>query len=99
MRIDISRSGGFAGLTRRWSIEPDGEEEDQWRELIDACPWDEADDGGNQPDRYIYRIEAVQYRSAVREQYRATVPEHLLSGAWRQLIEKTQQAAGAEHDS
>lgn len=40
MRITVTRSGGFAGMRRQWSVEPAGPEEDRWRALVDACPWD-----------------------------------------------------------
>ncbi|WP_207457783.1 protealysin inhibitor emfourin [Herbiconiux sp. SYSU D00978] len=37
----VARSGGFAGLTRRWRVEVrDEADAARWRPLVDACPWE-----------------------------------------------------------
>lgn len=46
MRITVTRSGGFAGMRRQWSVEPAGPEEDRWRALVEACPWDRPETPG-----------------------------------------------------
>lgn len=84
MRITITRSGGFAGLKRTWSIELSGDEED-WRELLGSLPWDEVRPAPPQPDRYVYRV-----RCAPRE---VTIPEQQLTGPWRELVERVRAAA------
>lgn len=42
VEVAVTRSGGFAGITRRWRAEPPPAEASQWRELIGQCPWDAA---------------------------------------------------------
>jgi hypothetical protein len=41
VEVDVARSGGIAGITRRWSAQPAGDEASEWISLIDRCPWDE----------------------------------------------------------
>ncbi|MGR6742477.1 protealysin inhibitor emfourin [Microbacterium sp. F1-18] len=40
LRIVVERSGGFAGLTRTWRVEPSDAERGPWLELVRRCPWD-----------------------------------------------------------
>jgi len=42
VEVDVARSGGIAGITRRWSAQPAEDEASEWISLIDRCPWDEA---------------------------------------------------------
>src|SRR6478609_8648092 len=42
VEVDVARSGGIAGMTRRWSAQPAQDEASEWISLIDRCPWDEA---------------------------------------------------------
>ncbi|MEV4687722.1 hypothetical protein [Microbacterium sp. LWH3-1.2] len=42
VEVDIARTGGIAGITRRWSAQPPVAEAPQWITLIDRCPWGEA---------------------------------------------------------
>lgn len=42
VEIDVARTGGFAGITRRWTAQPPPAEATQWISLIDRCPWEEA---------------------------------------------------------
>ncbi|WP_208324034.1 protealysin inhibitor emfourin [Diaminobutyricimonas sp. TR449] len=83
MRITVTRSGGFGGLTRSWSIEISGDE-DEWRDLVAHLPWDEVHPAPPQPDRYVYRV-----RCARRE---ATIPEQQLTGPWRELVDRVREA-------
>jgi hypothetical protein len=41
IEIDVARTGGFAGITRRWTAQPPEDEASEWISLIDRCPWDE----------------------------------------------------------
>lgn len=85
MKITVTRSGGFAGMTRVWSVEVVGQpDEDQWRELIDRLPWDRDNPASAEPDRYVYRV-----RCARNE---AVIPERKLTGPWRELLERVQEA-------
>lgn len=40
IRIAVVRSGGIAGMRRRWQVEPAPEEAPRWIALIERCPWD-----------------------------------------------------------
>lgn len=42
VEVDVARTGGIAGITRRWSAQPPETEAPEWISLIDRCPWDEA---------------------------------------------------------
>ncbi|GAA5204072.1 hypothetical protein [Microbacterium jejuense] len=42
VEVDVARSGGIAGITRRWSAQPAEAEASEWISLIDRCPWDDA---------------------------------------------------------
>ncbi|WP_227496900.1 protealysin inhibitor emfourin [Planctomonas psychrotolerans] len=84
MRIVVSRSGGFSGLTRRWVVDTDGPESSDWHLLVDACPWDEQVDDPPQPDRYFYII--------VANAHEARLPEQQVEGPWRTLVDRVRSA-------
>ncbi|MEV5072178.1 hypothetical protein MRBLMI12_003835 [Microbacterium sp. LMI12-1-1.1] len=42
VEVDVARTGGIAGITRRWSAQPPETEAPEWISLIDRCPWNEA---------------------------------------------------------
>lgn len=42
VEVDVARTGGIAGITRRWTAQPPEDEASEWISLIDRCPWDEA---------------------------------------------------------
>ena len=87
MKITVTRSGGFAGLTRVWSVEvAEQPDQDQWRDLIDRLPWDRSKAATAEPDRYVYRV-----RCARNE---AVIPEQKLIGPWRELLDKVQGTEG-----
>ena len=91
MKITVERSGGFAGMTRTWTVQPaPPDDKDCWQPLIEACPWDTVPAPGRaappgQPDRFTYSIRAGQRR--------ATLPEQALTGPWRDLVEHAKAAA------
>lgn len=88
MKVTVTRSGGFAGLTRVWSVQISNQpDEDQWQELIDRLPW-EASATSEEPDRFIYRV-----RCAHKE---ATIPDRKFTGPWRELLERVQEASEDE---
>lgn len=95
--VVVVRTGGFAGLRRRWRVEPDPEQAPQWVELVERCPWDDQADAGGTPDpgadRFVWSIHAV-----LREQQRErVVPDHELQGAWRELVDAVRDADRDEH--
>ncbi|MBD3943321.1 hypothetical protein IF188_16640 [Microbacterium sp. NEAU-LLC] len=50
VEVDVARSGGIAGITRRWSAQPDETEASEWISLIDRCPWADAGAGASVAD-------------------------------------------------
>ena len=82
MRIEITRSGGFAGMTRTWVIEVSrSEAEQRWIPLAEAeagAGDEETRSGSAQRDRFSYRI-LVGY-------VEVQVPESRLEEPWRELI-------------
>lgn len=74
--VTVVRSGGFAGLTRTWTLHLDRAE---WQQLLAEQP-DDSPDGA---DRFVYRIRALR-----RE---VVIPESRLDGAWRELIERARR--------
>ena len=86
--IEVVRSGGFAGISRQWRVEP-APDDAEWLALIDACPWGYSGSDTTSRDRYVWRIE-VRLRRRTR---RASVPDRDLSGPWQELVERVQAAA------
>ncbi|UWF77628.1 MULTISPECIES: protealysin inhibitor emfourin [Microbacterium] len=87
--IVVVRSGGIAGMRRRWLVRPEPPEADRWVELVRRCPWDEAP--GDDPvgaDRYVWRI-WVRLPDERRE---TEIPDSRLDGAWRELVEAVREA-------
>ena len=86
IRIVVVRSGGFAGLRQQWRVEsPD--DADAWVALVTACPWDSVGVDRESRDRFVWDIEARMPR-ATRA---ARVPDALLVGPWRALVERVQE--------
>lgn len=80
MRIEVSRSGGFAGIARTWRVELDqAPDPKELQCLVDACPWDTPPAASSGADRYVFHLTA-----GVRE---ATLPEPAVDGPWRELID------------
>ncbi|MFD5278874.1 protealysin inhibitor emfourin [Pseudarthrobacter sp. NPDC058362] len=98
MKISVERSGGIAALTRVWTVNAQSSSaRDQWKPIIEACPWDAVPRtasaaarefaGAGQPDRFMYSIRAGQRR--------ATLPERAVTGPWRTLVDSARAAAEA----
>jgi hypothetical protein len=85
MRVEVSRSGGLAGLNRTWAVQveelpPDSQASDELCRLIDDCPWDQPAKPVTGADRYVYQVSAGDLS--------ATVPEPQLQGPWRRLVDR-----------
>lgn len=82
MKVTVTRHGGFAGITRTWTVDiddlPDAAE---WRKLVDSLPWD-SPDSAPQPDRFVYNVACNRRR--------AVLPEDHLTDDWRRLISLVQ---------
>ena len=84
--ILVVRSGGFAGLTQQWQVDP-RDDADEWVALVYACPWGAVGHDAASRDRFVWRIEARLART-VRK---ASVPDALLVGPWRVLVDRVQE--------
>jgi hypothetical protein len=94
--ITVARSGGFAGLTRRWRVEArDETDAASWRPLVDACPWDDSASDASARDRFVYRITLVEASDSpgtrTSAEHAATLPEAAVEGPWRTLVDRVQQ--------
>lgn len=85
MKISVTRSGGFAGITRRAEVDTDGRPDaDHWHRMVARADLSDRGPGGG-PDRFVYRIE-VDGRTAqvgeadLDEPTRALVDSVLASG-------------------
>jgi hypothetical protein len=87
MRLTVSRSGGFAGLTRTWTIEVEQQPDQRaWLLLIEGLPWEDAPDAAAapRPDRFVYDIRCAPHH--------ARIGETELSGPWRELVDRVRAA-------
>lgn len=91
IRIAVIRTGGIAGIRRRWQVEPAHDEVSHWIELIDRCPWEDPNPEQSGADRYVWSIQA-RTPEARRER---DLPESALDGPWRLLVDAV-RAAGTE---
>lgn len=84
--ITVVRTGGFAGLRAEWSVEVSAPQEaEQWRPIIEACPWD-ADHETGHADGYVYDVRVADHA--------AVVPERDLDGPWLTLVEQVRHRSG-----
>ena len=86
LSILVVRSGGFAGLTQQWQVDPQ-DDADEWVALVHACPWGAVGRDTASRDRFVWRIEA-RMPPTVRT---ASVPDSLLVGPWRVLVDRVQE--------
>ena len=93
LSVVVERSGGFAGLTRRWSVTA-GPDDATWTALVDACDWDGDGTGraASEPagaDRFCWTVTA---RTPAAERS-AALAEHEVDGPWRALIDAVRSAS------
>jgi len=91
--VIVERTGGFAGLTRLWSVTA-GHDDATWTALVDACDWGEAgaSRAPGEPagaDRFCWTVTA---RTAAAERS-ASLAEHEVDGPWRALIDAVRSAS------
>ena len=86
LTITVGRSGGFAGLTREWSVSSTLDSADDLMQLIDACPWRSVQSESESRDRFVYVITV----RTPRTHRSATVPESSLTGPWKSLVQRVQ---------
>ncbi len=81
VRIQVTRSGGVAGIRRGWCVE--SREPGVWEPLVAACPWD-AEPASVDADRFVWRIEVASPPPART----AELPETAVHGPWRELVDR-----------
>jgi hypothetical protein len=95
LRIVVERTGGFAGLTRTWRVEPAPADRDGWRELVGRCPWDRVTETAppTGADRFRWRVEVID-----SERTRRAELGDDLDAPWRSLVEAVRTGHPAEAD-
>jgi hypothetical protein len=86
LSILVVRSGGFAGLRQQWQVDAHDDTE-EWLALVRACPWGAVGRDVASRDRFTWRIEARMPRTLRT----ASVPDALLVGPWRALVDRVQE--------
>jgi hypothetical protein len=91
MKVTVTRSGGFAGLSVAWTVRIEEQpDEDQWRELLDRLPWGGSGPASDEPDRYVYRVRFARHE--------AVIPEKALTGPWRELVDRVKEAGAPDRE-
>ncbi|WP_207207177.1 protealysin inhibitor emfourin [Agromyces binzhouensis] len=86
MEVEVSRSGGLAGLRLTWTVEvEDQPDPEEWVLLVERLPWSETPPAPPEPDRYTYRIRC--------EPHEATLAERQVTGPWRDLVDRVRDVA------
>lgn len=86
--VAVVRTGGIAGLRRRWKAEATDAEAPHWVELIEQCPWDAPCAAPSGADRYVWSIRA-RTPDGRRER---EIPDAELTGPWRALVDAVRDA-------
>jgi len=99
--VTVVRSGGFAGVTRRWAVTAAPPEAEHWVILVEDCPWDDCGRAATAPgaeaartagaDRFSWELHAV----LPDVDRRAELSETEASGPWRTLIDAVREASAA----
>ncbi len=90
--IAVVRTGGIAGIRRKWRVEPDPTETHHWIAMIDSCPWDADHDADAGADRFVWLIR-VRTPSEERER---ELPDSALDGPWRELVNAVREASASD---
>lgn len=95
--ITVVRTGGFAGIPRRWAVRATAADAAPWIDLIDRCPWDAAQPASAAVDRFSWTLHAVrdggEHHSGHREDHHAELAESEIEGPWRTLIDAVREEA------
>lgn len=87
--IVVVRTGGIAGIPRRWTVEAAPDQAGEWIDRLDRCPWDADLESGSGADRFVWSIRA----RTPREERERELPDAALSGPWRDLVDAVRAAA------
>lgn len=93
--VTVVRTGGVAGMRRRWHVESEPPEADRWIALIERCPWETVSDDQaagtdrsvSGADRFIWAIHA----RCADDRREATLPDAQATGPWRDLIDEVRE--------
>jgi hypothetical protein len=89
--IAVVRSGGIAGIPRRWRVEASADDDGaaEWIDRIDRCPWDAEIESSPGADRFQWTIRA----RTPSERREREIPDGALSGPWLDLVEAVRAAS------
>lgn len=87
LEVTVTRTGGFAGLTRRWRAAPGTAELPRFEALIQQCPWEAPARETAGADRYVWLI----WARLPAEEREAQLPDSAVEGPWRELIAEVQR--------
>jgi hypothetical protein len=93
--VAVVRSGGIAGIRRRWKVAPPEPEATVWIAMIERCPWDAPPKTDAGADRYVWSIEV----RTPREKRERELADSELHGAWRELVDAVREASADRRTS
>lgn len=93
--IAVVRSGGIAGISRRWRVEAEPAEATSWITLIESCPWDDDPGTPSGADRFVW---SIRVRTPVERRERE-LPDSELAGPWLTLVQAVRDATPADGPS
>ena len=82
----VTRTGGVAGIRRRWTAEPPAPEAPRWTTLIEECPW-ELVVKTTGADRFVWQIHAV----CGPDEREALLGDQQVAAPWRELIDEVRE--------
>ncbi|MET2012138.1 protealysin inhibitor emfourin [Microbacterium chocolatum] len=92
LEVEVTRSGGMAGIRRRWHTVAVDDARGRWDALLARCPWEEQAPETAGADRFVWRIRASCPGEEVPERT-ATLSESALVGPWLEVVRAVQDAA------
>ncbi|WEK61764.1 MAG: hypothetical protein P0Y60_03095 [Candidatus Microbacterium colombiense] len=87
--IAVVRSGGVAGISRRWRVEAEPSQVPEWIALIESCPWDDDTDAAAGADRFVW---SIRVRTPAERRERE-LPDSQLAGPWLTLVQAVRDAS------
>lgn len=87
--VAVVRSGGIAGIRRRWGVEPSPSDAGEWIALIDRCPWGDASPEAKGADRFVW---SIRVRTPTLRRTRE-LSDSELAGPWRELVDAVRHAS------
>ncbi|WP_427892998.1 protealysin inhibitor emfourin [Kribbella sp. GL6] len=83
MIVTVTRSGGFAGLTKHGELDTEGQPDaDRVESAVRALAAKDLGSGRPQPDRYVYRLEVRDGQGAAATQHTVAEQDVDPTTAW-----------------